>query len=350
MPVHGRTLAYLAVFVANALGALQPGQARAAPLDVVATVPDLGGLVRTIGGDQVSVSIITKGPQDPHVVEPRPSFIRRLHDADLFVQTGMDLEIGWAPVLLQGARNPKILPGGRGHLDTSSVVTPLEVPAAGSDRSRGDLHPYGNPHYLTDPVHGLRVAALLRDALGRLRPDELAGFEERYARFVRQTLERLVGPELVASYGPDELVDLLDSGRLDAELSARGQLDLLGGWLAEMRPYAGTRAVEDHQFWAYFAHRFGIELVATLEPFAGVAPSTRQLARVVEMIRAEKIPLILSTTYFDPRHADWVAERTGARVVLLAHQAGARSGADGYLGAIDYNVRQVVTALGAAPR
>jgi zinc/manganese transport system substrate-binding protein len=344
------TLAWLAIIVSCALAPLQAGRAHASPLEVVVTVPDLGDLVRVIGGDQVSVSVITKGPQDPHVVEPRPSLIRRLHDADLFIQTGMDLEIGWAPVLLQGARNPKILPGGRGHLDTSRVVTPLDVPGAGSNRSMGDLHPYGNPHYLTDPVHGLRVAALLRDKLGSLRPDERAGFEQRYEGFVKQALERLVGPELLASYAQDELVDLLDSGRLDAELSARGHADRLGGWLAQMRPYAGTRAVEDHQFWAYFANRFGIDLVTTLEPFPGIAPSTRQLSEVVETIRAEKIPLILSTTYFDPRHAEWVAKRTGARVVLLAHQAGARSGADGYLGAIDYNVRQILAALDTEPQ
>jgi zinc/manganese transport system substrate-binding protein len=348
--MHARALCYLAVVVVHLLGTLYPGRSHAAPLEVVATVPDLGDLVRVVGGDQVSVSVITKGPQDPHVVEPRPSLIRQLHDADLFVLTGMDLEIGWAPVLLQGARNPKILPGGEGYLDTSSVVTPLEVPAATSNRSMGDLHPYGNPHYLTDPVHGLRVAALLRDALGSLRPDERAGFEQRCERFVQQTLEHLVGTELVASYGPEEVARLLDSGRFDAELRARDHTERLGGWLAQMRPYAGTRAIEDHQFWAYFAHRFGIELVTTLEPYPGIAPSTRQLARVVETIRAEKIPLILSTAYFDPRHAHWVAERTGARVVLLAHQAGARSSADGYLGAIDYNVRQVVTALRAEPR
>ena len=130
-----------------------------------------------------------------------------------------------------------------------------------------------------------------------------------------------------------------------SSLEARGERERLGGWLAEMGPHAGTRVVEDHQFWAYFAHRFGLELVATLEPFPGIAPSTRQLTRVVETVRAEQIPLILSTTYFDPRHAQWVAERTGARVVPLAHQAGAREGADSYLDAIDYNVRQVATAL-----
>ena len=121
------------------LGLLAAAPAASARLDVVATVPDLGDLVREIGGDAVSVSVITKGPQDPHTVEPRPSLIRRLHDADLFVVTGMDLEIGWAPVLLQGARNPNILPGGPGYLDTSSVVTPLEVPPATANRAQGDL-------------------------------------------------------------------------------------------------------------------------------------------------------------------------------------------------------------------
>lgn len=331
------------------LGLLASVRAAAARLDVVATTPDLGALVEEVGGDAVSVSVITKGPQDPHVVEPRPSLIRRLHGADLFVLTGMDLEIGWAPVLLQGARNPKILPGRPGYLDTSSVVTPLEVPAATADRSAGDLHPYGNPHYLTDPVHGMRVALLLRDELSQRVPEQRAGFEARTDAFVRRAVEKLVGSELASRHDPDELRRLLDAGQLESTLEAGGEQALLGGWLGRMRPYAGTGAVEDHRFWAYFAGRFGLELEATLEPFPGIAPSARQLARVVEKVRAEKIPLILSTTYFDPQHAEWVAEQTGAQVVHLAHQAGARPGAEGYLGAIDYNVRQIVEALEARP-
>ncbi len=325
--------------------ALFPLAAAAAPLQVVATVPDLGSLAQTVGGGEVEVFVLTRGPQDAHFVEPRPSFVRRLHDADLYLQQGMELEIGWAPVLLQQARNAQIQPGGRGYLDASIAIAPLEVPAAPVDRSMGDLHPYGNPHYLTDPLSGLSVARLLRDKLSELRPEAAAGFAERYEAFARSLLEKLLGPDLVAEHGTQQLAERLDDGTLLGFLADQGQTARIGGWLGSLRSDGGRKAVQDHRLWPYFAQRFGLDLIDTLEPLPGIAPTTRHLSDVVERMRREDAKMVLASSYYNPRHARWVAERTGAAVLPMAHQVGAREGTGDYLAMIDYNVRQVKGAL-----
>ncbi|UCE85429.1 MAG: zinc ABC transporter substrate-binding protein [Deltaproteobacteria bacterium] len=330
-----------------ALALVIPGAraAGAAELRVAATITDLGSLAEAVGGDEVSVTVFAKGPQDAHFIEPRPSFIRALHDADLFIQVGMDLEIGWAPVLLRSARNADVMPGARGHLDASVAIRPLEVPTGVVDRSMGDVHLFGNPHYLTDPVNGLRVARRIRDRLIELRPAGADGFRERYARFERELAAALLGDALLTRHAAETLVRHAEDGTLEAFLEAQGESDRLAGWLGAMRAHAGTEAVQDHKLWPYFARRFGLSLVATLEPRPGIAPTTRHLGAVVEQIRERGIPLILSSPYFDPRHARWVAERTGAHVVPMAPQVKAREGADDYRSTIDYNVREVLRGL-----
>jgi ABC-type Zn uptake system ZnuABC Zn-binding protein ZnuA len=314
--------------------------AAAEPLRVVTTTTDLGSLVTVVGGEDVEVTTLVKGPQDPHTIEPRPSFIQKLHRADAFVLVGMELERGWAPPLLRSARNPAIVPGGAGYLDASAAIAALEVPTASLDRSMGDVHPYGNPHYLTDPINGVRVAALLRDRLSALRPERAAAFSGRYDGFALSVAERMVGSELVERHGPGAVLQGVERGTLAALEGGPNP----SGWLGSL-PAPGTLAVEDHQLWAYFARRFGLELVARLEPRPGIAPTTRHLGEVVELVKRREIPLILASVYFDPRHARWVSERTGATVVPLAHQPGARDGTPDYLSAIDYNVRAVAHVL-----
>ena len=331
-----------AALVACAIATANAGLA--APLRVVATVPDLGAIAEAIGGDEVAVTVLVKGPQDAHFLEPRPSFVQALHEADLFVLVGMDLEIGWVPPLLKTARNPGILPGGPGYVDASTAIVPLEAPQGTVTRAMGDVHPYGNPHYLTDPVNGVRVAALLRDRLSERRPEAAAGFADRYRGFASEVAGKLVGPEAASGRNGEEVVRAVDDGRIDALLGGAPS----GGWLGVLRAAVGRPAVEDHKLWEYFARRFGLELVGTLEPKPGIAPTTSHLEQIVQLVQARGVGLILASPYFDPRHARWVAERTGARVVELAHQAGARDGANGYLGTIDYNVRALAAALGGA--
>ena len=155
----------LRIFMLIGLLLSSVGAATSEPLRIVATVPDLGELSRAVGGDKVQVKVLAKPTEDPHFVDPRPSFVKAVNQADFYIQLGLDMEAGWAPVLLKNARNPEVLPGRRGYLDTSVAISPLGVPLVPVDRSFGDVHPLGNPHYLTDPIEGLRVARLIRKHL-----------------------------------------------------------------------------------------------------------------------------------------------------------------------------------------
>ncbi len=324
------------------------GAAANEPLNIVATVPDLGELSRAVGGDKVQVTVLAKPTEDPHFVDPRPSFVKALNQADLYIQLGLDMEAGWAPSLLKNARNPDVLPGRRGYLDTSVAVSPMEVPLVPVDRSFGDVHSLGNPHYLTDPIEGLRVARLIRDRLVELRPTEAAYFEQRYADFAERLARALVGSELAKRYGVEgveKLARLQERGKLRPFLERQGELELLDGWLGDISPHYGVLGVADHNMWPYFARRFGIRIVGYLEPKPGIPPSTKHLRGVIEMMKAKDVNIVLASVYYDPRHSRFVSENTGAMVLQMANQAGAREGTEGYLEMVDYNVRQVVEAF-----
>jgi ABC-type Zn uptake system ZnuABC Zn-binding protein ZnuA len=279
-------------------------------------------------------------------MDPRPTFVRRLHDADLYVEMGLQLEIGWSPVLLQSARNPKIRPGGAGYVDASQAIRPLDVPIGTVTRASGDVHAYGNPHYLSDPLNGLLVARLLRDRLSEVRPEAAADFAAREASFERALLERLLGPELAARSPADEIVSALARDRLDAWLEGKGGPAALGGWLGLLANARGVAVVQDHRLWPYFTRRFGLRPVAELEPLPGIAPTTAHLTEVIGVVKAQGVRLLIASPYFDPRHARSVAERTGIPIVTLAHQVGALPGADDYLSTVDLNVRRVGEVLG----
>ena len=320
-------------------------QTDANPLRVAATVPELGSLVQAVGGDLVSVTVFAKGTEDAHFVEAKPSFVKVLSQSDLYVQIGMDMEIGWAPALLQGARNGNVLPGAPGYLDASAVITPLEVPTAPVDRSMGDVHPFGNPHYLSDPLNGLRVAQLIRDKLIELRPEKRQYFENQYETFRQRLGTAMVGETLAQKYDFEKLAFLHTRGRLQPFLRRQGEEKLLGGWLGAMLPYYGTKVVDDHTMWPYFARTFGIRVIGHLEPLPGIPPTTKHLSEIIERMRAEKVSVVMTAAFYDPRHARFVSEQTGATVVKLAHQVGAREGTDDYLSMVDYNIGQLVTVL-----
>lgn len=283
------------------------------PLRVVSTTPDLGALAREIGGDAIELTVLAKPGDDPHVLDAKPSFIRALHRADVFIQTGLELEAGWAPLLLQGARNARILPGRSGYIDASTVITPLEVPTGPLDRSHGDVHAGGNPHYLLDPRAGRAVAGLLRDRFSDLRPDRAAAFQERYADFIR---------------------------RLDDEERR---------WDERLAAHRGAALVGDHTLWIYFADRFGFRMAEYLEPKPGIPPTTRHMQTVIEVMQREGVRVLLASPYFDERHADFVARRTGAAIARLAHQPGSRPGSEGYIGMIRHNVEALAIALDTSP-
>lgn len=314
------------------------------PIRVCATVPDLGDLVREIGGDQVSITVFAKGKEDPHFIEAKPSFIKALSQADLFIQVGMELEAGWVPVLLQNARNARVLPGAMGHLDASRVITALEVPTGTLDRSMGDVHPMGNPHYLLDPLNGLQVARMIRAKLVEIRPEKKSFFEERHQVLYRKMGNAMVGERLAQKYPLEKLAMLFEENKLAEFLKGEREAASLGSWFGRMLPLFGKQAVADHNVWPYFAQRFGILVTGFLEPKPGISPTTKHLLMIIEKMKSEGFKLILASPYFDIRHAQFVSKNTGAKIIPLAHQVGSRPGADTYIGMIDYNIRQVLEA------
>ncbi len=318
-------------------------------LKACATVPELGSLLRELGGEHVAVTVFAKGTEDPHFVEAKPSLIKAMNECDLYVQVGLDLEIGWAPMLLQNARNAKVLRGSSGFLDTSRAITPLDVPTQAVDRSMGDVHPFGNPHYLADPLNGLAVAELIVQKLGELRPLDKGYFESRYAAFSQRLAANLVGDTLARQYAIGDvkkLAQLFERGKLKAFLDSQGQGAQLGGWLGLMQPYYGTKIVDDHNLWPYFAHRFGLVIAGHMEPKPGIPPTTQHLQDLVRRMQTDAIKIVITSAYYDPRHGQFLAKHTGAQVLALANQVGARPGTDDYIAMIDYNVKQLAAALG----
>lgn len=335
----------LVLWLAMIVGLASPAGA-GAPIAVCATTSDLGALVREIGGADVALVTFARGTEDPHFVETRPSFLRALADAELLVLNGLDLEVGWLPNLIQSARNALVRPGAAGYLDASIAITPLDVPSGTIDRSMGDVHSRGNPHYLLDPVNGVAVAALVRDALVRLRPSAADGFRGRWKALRDRVEIGLVGTTLADRYDGLKLAELAALGGLARFLDERGETDALSGWLGALARHRGAKIVVDHRVWTYFAHRFGLEIAETLEAVPGYPPTTRHLASVVESMKRDHIGVVLTSAYFDPRHAELIARATGARVLAMANQVGARPAATDYVSTIDSNVRTLAAGLG----
>lgn len=311
------------------------------PVRVCATTATAGALVREVGGEQVSLVVFAKGTEDAHFVEPRPSFIKKLAKADLLVLNGLDLELGWLPPLVNNARNGRVLPGSDGYVDLGSAIEPLDVPREYS-RAMGDVHPYGNPHYLLDPLNGLAAAGLIRDRLIAASPEHAAHFDRRLASFTLRLRSALVGAALARKYGDQtpKLARLAEQGRLEEYLAGQGEAALLAGWLGRLGS-SSRKAVADHDLWVYFARRFRLDMVGFLEPKPGVPPTTGHLRALIEEMRARDVRLILSAAYYDASHARFVSQHTGARIARMAHEVGAQPGTDTYLELVEHNVSQV---------
>ncbi len=323
-----------------------PAYARG-PVKVVATLPDLARIAQAIGGDDVRVTTIASGIQDPHFVDPKPSYVVKLRDADLFLVSGLQLEIGWVPPLLEGARNPDINIGTPGYIDCSIGIPVLEVPTGEVNRAQGDVHPLGNPHYLVDPLNGQIVAGTIAAALSRVDPDHAAQYEARRKAFSRSIADALFGKGLVDDVGESKLERLARSGELDGFLKKNGLTAKLGGWLAKMRPYQGTKIVFYHRSYSYFAARFGIMVVDYVELKPGIQPGPGHLADLVAHMRKEKIPLLGTHAFYDEKIAQLVADKGGAKLVVFPLSSGGIKGADDYLKLFDVIVGQFQRALGS---
>ena len=314
-----------------------------------ATIPELGSLAEEIGGDHVRVNIFAKGTEDTHYLDAKPSFIRMLRNADLYIQNGMELEAGWAPFLLKNSRNKNVQPGGNGFLDVSRTIVPLEVPHGRIDRSMGDVHPQGNPHYLTDPINGLRAADLLRDRLILLAPANRKYFAERYTTFRNRLGAAMIGKDLARKYDFEKIVQLHQHGRLEAFLQKQGDLQLFGGWLAMLLPHRGTEIMTYHKSWPYFAKRFGFQVAGYIEPKPGIPPSPSHLLHIIQTAKTKGVRIILMEPWLDKKPASLVAGKTGAEVIAATLSGTSPGTPYSYLTAMEGLVNRLAAGLSTLP-
>jgi ABC-type Zn uptake system ZnuABC Zn-binding protein ZnuA len=279
-------------------------------LNVVTTTSDLASLIREVGGDRVEVQSIARGYQDPHFVEPKPSFLLLLRKADLVGVVGLGLEVGWLPPLLDQSRNNKIRPGSPGYLDFSKGVEILDRPTGPVDRSMGDVHPQGNPHYWLDPANAVRIAIQAEQRLSQLRPADAGYFRANLDRFKTR---------------------INDANKR---------------WTAALAPYRGAKIVTYHNSWPNFARRYGLNVVGYVEPKPGIPPSPSHTFELINMMKDQRIKVILMEPYFDHKTPESIAQRAGAKLlVIYPSVGGARSGTDDYFGLFDTNIANLVKAL-----
>ena len=280
-----------------------------AALKVVTTTEDLASLAREVGGDKVQVDALAKGYQDPHFVDPKPSFILQVSRADLLIAVGRELEIGWLPPLTTSSRNAKIQPGASGYLDASQNVRILEIPSGQITRAMGDVHPSGNPHYWLDPDNGRKIAASIRDKLSELSPNDKAYFAQRYTDFDKKL----------------------------AEAQKK--------WDATMAPFKGTKIVTYHRSWPNFMERFGLDVMGYVEPKPGIPPSPSHTLELIAEMKRLGVRLIVVEPYFDLKTPQAIANQVGGKVLILAPSVGGEKEATDYIQLFDYDVNLLASTL-----
>ena len=291
-----------------ALGLWVGGAETADKVRVVTTTTDLKALTEAVGGHLVEVDALARASQNPHDLEVRPSLMVKVRNADLLVTNGLDLDL-WVEVVVQGANNSKVVPGAPGRVDASSGILVLEVPRTRIDRSMGDVHPSGNPHYTVDPGMAPAVTGNILAGLVRVAPQHRASFERNRDEFI---------------------------ARLDQAMAR---------WSADLGPFKGAKVIVDHNMWPYFLTRFGIIQAGSIEERPGIPPTPGHLANLIAAMRADQIRVVLTVPWADRRLSERVAAEAGAKAVVVANGVGAVKGTDTYLDTIDYNVKAVAQAL-----
>jgi len=318
---------------------------------VIASLPNLGSIAAAIGGDRIDLTTIAIGTQDAHFVDPKPSYMVKLRNADILLINGLDLEIGWIPPLTQGARNSKILLGAAGYVDCSTGIPVLEIPSILS-RTEGDVHPYGNPHYMTDPLIAETVAGTITEALKKTDPASASFYEDQRKAFVRKLHEAIFGKELVELVGGAKLAREAASGTLDAFLDGTniGGAPLrakLGGWVGKMQPVKGKPVVCYHKDYSYFSRLFGLDVVEYVEPKPGIQPSAKHLEDLTDRLKRGDVHLIITRPYVEHRSTDWLADRTGVKVLTLPLEVGGSPEATDYFKLFDFVTDQIAKTLSA---
>lgn len=294
----------MAFFITANLGA-------ADKLKIVTSTTDLASIAQEVGGEHVEVFSIAEGYQDPHFVDAKPSFIMKLQKADMFIQVGLDLEIGWVPTLLDGSRNGDILPGAKGYVDASAGIPLLQVPTGdpATLRAQGDIHASGNPHYWLDPLRGKIIAQNIFNKLATLEPANRAEFEQNLARFNQKIDEKL------------------------AE------------WQEKLKPYTGAKIVAFHNSWPYFEERFGLNIVTFIEPKPGIPPTPKYLVEVIKIMTEQNVKVIIISPYYSKKSSELVASKVGGEVVEMASSVNAFPEVKDYFGLFDYNINKLIEAF-----
>jgi zinc/manganese transport system substrate-binding protein len=299
----------IALGLLTTLVAVAPRAAQA-QLKVVTSTTDLYDIAREVGGNKITATHIGEGYQDPHFIEAKPSFVLQLRNADVWAFVGLDLEIGWMPLLLDGARNPKIRQGGTGYLDASTAIHILDTPQGNVDRSMGDVHPLGNPHYWLDPENGRRIARL---------------FQARFAQ---------LDPGNAATYASNEK-------GFEARLNAAERQ-----WQTDLQTIKGKPVVAWHTSWRYFAEYNGMNIVAFMEPKPGVPPSPSHLYTVIQAVKSTGAKAIVMEPFYDRKVADLVSKQTGIKVLVLPPSVGGVPGAvPNYISLMQYDMSQLANAV-----
>jgi zinc/manganese transport system substrate-binding protein len=285
-----------------------PGLA-VAKLNVVATLPDLAAVAREIGGDRIQITSLAVGTEDPHFVDPKPSFIRVLNQADALIVGGADLEAGWLPPLVNNARNTRIAVGAPGHVVASQGVRLLEVPAGGVDRSEGDVHPFGNPHYLLDPANSKVVAAHLAAVFSQLDPANASAYQASLKQFEERLAQKM--PE----------------------------------WDKALAPYRGTKVITYHKSFNYLLDHSGFVLAGTIEPKPGIEPSPAHINQLTRQSKDAGVKLVIIEPNRPRKTAQKVADTIGAKLLVLPLMPGGNPKAPDFFSWYDYIVTQIATAL-----
>jgi ABC-type Zn uptake system ZnuABC Zn-binding protein ZnuA len=313
-------LFYLLGMVAVATG-IPVRSASADRIKVVVTSSAYTSIAEHVGGNRVEVNHIVRGNQDPHIVRPKPSLAVRLAEADLFVATGLDLEM-WAPSLVDMSNNPHIRSGQRGYVSASAGIKIIETPVTVS-RAEGDVHIYGNPHIHTSPLNGKTIAENICTGLKRVSPGDAAYFDANLQNFKKKVDNRTFGAELVRMIGGKTLTTLAQRGKLFSFLekkSFKGKplIEYLGGWMKKAQSLRGRKIVTYHKNWGYFTQLMGLSVVEYMEPKPGIPPSPGHVATVIKRMKDDNIKVLLAANYFDIGRVRQVARRVGAVPVVVA--------------------------------
>lgn len=299
------------VIVFASIFVFSTGRDASAEVKIVTSIPDFAAIAKEIGGDKVGVESLAKGYQDPHFVDAKPIFISRLNQADLLVYNGLELEVGWLPILITGARNSDIAtPTALGHYNAStSVKNLLEIPTAPVDRSMGDVHPGGNPHYMLNPRNGIPVARGIAARLIRIDPENASYYEENFNNFV-STLKLKISE-----------------------------------WETELKPYKGVKVATYHKMWIYFTEWAGFIEAGTVEPKPGIPPSPSHVASLIQRMKREDVKLIIAANYYPQKTPALIARQTGASFLALPSSVQGRDGISTYTELFDAIVGEVTSAL-----